>query len=150
MTVFYEDLRVGRKFVSGPRSLSREEIEGFGRLTGDMNRLHTDEAYARTTVFRGSVAHGLLVLSAALGLWYGMNLTRDSLVALLGINGVSFEAPVRPGARFRLKSKVQSRRPSNSRPNAGIVTLKDTVTGERGERLLEFERVLLVKRRPKK
>ncbi len=149
MTVFYEDLVVGRKFVSGEKSLSQEEIETFGRLTGDMNRLHTDDDYARSTVFRGRVAHGLLVLSSAMGLWYGMNLTRDSLVALLGINNVSFKAPVRPGQKFRLTSRVKSRRPSGSRPEAGIVTLKDQVAGEGREPLLEFERVLLVKRKPK-
>ncbi len=149
MTIFYEDLRVGRKFVSGQRSLSQEEIEVFGRLTGDMNRLHTDEDYARSTVFRGRVAHGLLVLSSALGLWYGMDLTRDSLVALLGIGRVSFKAPVRPGQSFRLTTWVRSRRPSGSRPEAGIVTLKDEVVDDGGKTLLEFERVLLVRKRPK-
>jgi acyl dehydratase len=149
MTIFYEDMSVGRKFISETRSLSPGEFDGFARLTGDLNRLHTDDSYAKNTIFRGRVAHGLLVLSVALGLWYGMDLTRDSLVALLGINRVAFRAPVRPGDKLRLISKVQSRRPSGSRPEAGIVILKDMVAGEKGETLLEFERVLLVKRKSK-
>ena len=150
MVAFYEDLRVGRRFSSKQRSLSDSEIEAFARLTGDRNKLHTSEAFARRTIFGGRVAHGLLVLSAALGLWYDMGLTRDSLVALLGIGQVAFRAPVRPGQKFRLVTEVKSRRPSASRPGAGIVTLADRVTGNGGETLLEFERVLLVKRRPRK
>jgi acyl dehydratase len=149
LTIFYEDMSVGKEFISGPRSLSKGEIDSFARLTGDLNRLHTDDSYAKNTIFRGRVAHGLLALSVALGLWYGMDLTRDSLVALLGINKVAFRAPVRPGDKLRLISKVLSRRPSGSRPEAGIVTLKDIVAGERGDTLLEFERVLLVKRKSK-
>lgn len=114
MSLFYDDMNVGREFTSGSRSIGREEIEAFARLTGDMNRLHTDESYARTTIFRGVVAHGLLVLSIALGLWYETGLTRDSLVALLGVNKVAFKAPARPGEQLRLLTKVQSRRLSDS------------------------------------
>lgn len=149
MTIFYEDMRVGRSFTSESRTLAQSEIDSFARLTGDLNRLHTDEAYAKKTIFGGRVAHGLLVLSVAFGLWYGMDLTRESLVALLGINKVAFRAPARPGDRIHLVSKVQSRRPSTSRPDAGIVTFRDAVASEKGETLLEFERVLLLKKRTK-
>lgn len=150
MTIFYEDMRVGRSFASESKTLTQSEIDSFARLTGDLNRLHTDEAYAKKTIFGGRVAHGLLVLSAAFGLWYGMDLTRDSLVALLGINGVAFRAPARPGDKVHLISKVKSRRPSTSRPDAGIVTFHDSVANEKGGTLLEFERVLLLKKRPKR
>lgn len=149
MTFFYEDMRVGKKFASGSRSISQGEIERFAKLTGDLNRLHTDEPYARTTVFGGTIAHGLLVLSAALGLWYEMGVTRDSLVALLGIDKVAFRAPVRPGEELRLLTEVRSRRPSASRPGEGIVILDDVVVGEEGKTLLKFERALLLKRKPK-
>ncbi len=147
MSLFYEDMRIGRKFASGPRSIGQAEIERFAELTGDLNRLHIDQSFAKTTVFRGTIAHGLLVLSVALGLWYEAGLTRDSLVALLGINKVSFRAPARPGEQLRLLTKVRSRRVSKSMKGTGIVTLEDTVVGKGGEALVEFERVVLLKRR---
>jgi len=149
MTIFYEDMRVGREFVSDTRSLSQDEILNFAKLTGDLNRLHISDSYARKTIFQGRIAHGLFVLAVALGLWFRMDLTRDSLVALLGIDKVAFRAPVRPGDKLRLVSKVKSRRLSKSWPEAGIVTLKDSVSGEDGKAVLEFERVLLVKRTAK-
>ena len=149
MTVYYEDMPVGKKFTSESKTLSQGEVDRFAELTGDMNRLHIDEEYARRTIFRGRVAHGLLVLSLAIGLWYDMGLTRDSLVALLGIDQVSFRAPVRAGDRLHLASRVQSRRPSKSNPEAGIVVLHDVIADRLERKLVEFERVLLVKRRPK-
>ena len=149
MTLYYEDLTVGRKFVSGPRVLTQAEVNRFARLTGDLNRLHTDEEYARKTPFGGRIAHGLLVLSASIGLWYEMDVTRDSLVALLGIDKVAFRAPTRPGERMHLVTRVQSRRHSKSNPGAGVVVLHDVVANDHDSELVEFERVLLVRRRPR-
>ncbi len=149
MTLYYEDMPIGRKFISKARPLSQAEVDRFAELTGDLNRLHIDEEYARKTVFGGRIAHGLLVLSFAIGLWYDMDVTRDSLVALLGIDKVAFRAPARPGDKLHLISRVQSRRLSKSNPGAGIVVLDDAVANELGSEVMEFERVLLVKRRPK-
>ncbi len=149
MTLYYEDMPIGRRFISRPRALTQAEVDHFAELTGDLNRLHTDEEYARTTTFGGRVAHGLLVLSLAIGLWYEMDLTRDSLVALLGIDSVAFRAPARPGDRLHLVSRVRSRRPSKSNPGTGIVVLHDAVADDLDKELMQFERVLLVKRRPK-
>ena len=149
LTIYYEDMLVGKRFVSEPRTLKSTEIDSFAKLTGDMNRLHVDEDYAKRTIFRGRIAHGLLILSMATGLWFDMNLTRDSVVALLAIKSVTFRAPVHPGDRFHLVSTVRSRRPSQSKPDAGIVTLHDVIEDENGNRILDFERVLLVNRAPK-
>ncbi len=149
MTLYYEDMRIGRRFVTRPRSLTQAEVDRFADLTGDLNRLHVDEKYARRTVFGGRIAHGLLILSLAIGLWYDLGLTRDSLIALLGMNKVAFRAPARPGESLHLVSKVLSRRPSKSNPQAGVVVLHDVVADDAGRQLVEFERVLLMKRRPK-
>lgn len=149
MTLYYEEMPIGRRFVSRPRVLTEVDVDRFAELTGDLNRLHTDEEYARKTMFGGRIAHGLLVLSLAIGLWYEMGLTRDSLVALLGMDKVAFRAPVRPGERFHLVSRVRSRRPSKSNPEAGIVVLHDVVVDNLKRKLVEFERILLVRRRPK-
>lgn len=144
MTLFYEDLRVGKKFTSSYRSLRQADIDRFARLTGDLNPIHMNKDYAKGTIFGARIAHGLLVLSVAVGLWFEMGLTRDSLVALLGIDKVEFRSPVHPGDSFRLISEVVSRRPSRTRPEAGIVTLRDSIVGNGEKTLLQFERVLLV------
>ncbi len=149
MTLYYEDMRTGRRFVTRPRALTKVEIDRFADLTGDLNRVHIDEKYAGRTIFGGRIAHGLLVLSLAIGLWYDLGLTGDSLVALLGIDKVAFRAPARPGDRLHLLSRVRSRRLSKSNPELGIVVLHDIVADDLERKLVEFERTLLMKRRPK-
>jgi 3-hydroxybutyryl-CoA dehydratase len=69
MTVYYEDLFVGQS-ASSEHTVTERDVQLFGEATGDMNPVHFDEAYARKTLFRGRVAHGVLSLgfmSAVLG-----------------------------------------------------------------------------------
>lgn len=149
MPSYYEDLRVGTEFISPSKALRQADIDRFAGLTGDSNSIHVDLKRARESIFGGTIAHGLFVLSAALGLWYEMGVTRDSLIALIGIENVMFKAPVRPGDRFHLVSRVASRRPSRSRRDAGIVKLQDSVVDDQGGPLVDFERILLVKKSPR-
>jgi len=69
MTVYYEDLHVGQS-ASHEHTVTERDIQLFGEATGDMNPVHFDEEYARRTIFRGRVAHGVLsigFMSAVLG-----------------------------------------------------------------------------------
>jgi phosphotransacetylase/acyl dehydratase len=52
------------------RTLDRQTIQMFARITGDMNPAHLDEAYAKTAFFHGIVGHGMWtgsLFSALLG-----------------------------------------------------------------------------------
>ncbi len=51
-------------------SFSQEEVNAFGKLTGDNNPLHWDENYAAQTIFKKPIIHGFLgasVFSKVLG-----------------------------------------------------------------------------------
>jgi acyl dehydratase len=148
-SLFYDDFQVGQVFRSKEKKLSQREVDRFARLTGDMNPLHINAKFASTTVFRGRIVHGMLVLSLALGLWYGENITRQSIIALIGINNVSFKKAVYPNNRLHLVSKVLAKRLSSSRPDVGIVTFSDQIQNEGGVVVAEAERVLLLKRKKK-
>ena len=52
------------------RTIQDEDIQTFARISGDNNPLHLDDEYARSTLFGGRIAHGMLVaglISAVLG-----------------------------------------------------------------------------------
>ena len=41
-------------------SFSQEEVNRFAEITGDHNPIHTDAAYAATTMFKKPIMHGFL------------------------------------------------------------------------------------------
>jgi 3-hydroxybutyryl-CoA dehydratase len=83
------------------REVTADDIEAYADLTGDDNRLHTDEGYAEDGFFGGIVAHGMFgagVISAALADLPGdiVYLSQD----------LDFEAPVRPDDTVRATVRV--------------------------------------------
>ncbi len=62
-------IKVGDK-ATFSKTVSDKDIATFAEVTGDLNPLHLDEAYASKTRFKGRIAHGMLsagFISAALG-----------------------------------------------------------------------------------
>ncbi len=67
--VFIEDMREGMT-AQLQRTFTREDVEAFARLSGDVNPAHVDAAYAATGIFGKPVVHGMLtasLISALLG-----------------------------------------------------------------------------------
>ncbi|MFB6105647.1 MAG: MaoC family dehydratase [Halobacteriaceae archaeon] len=71
-----EDLGVGAT-ARFSKHLSDADVRAFARITGDTNRLHLDDEFARGTRFGGRIAHGTLVsglISAALARLPGLTI----------------------------------------------------------------------------
>ena len=70
------DLAVG-DWVRFTKRITDEEVRAFARISGDTNRLHLDDAFAKDTRFEGRIAHGTLVsglISAALARLPGLTI----------------------------------------------------------------------------
>jgi 3-hydroxybutyryl-CoA dehydratase len=46
------------------KQVSQEQVRRYADATGDHNPIHIDEAFARSTPFGGTIAHGMLVLAS--------------------------------------------------------------------------------------
>lgn len=55
----FDDIPVGRKQTLS-RTITSADVDAFGHLSGDLNPLHMDAAFAAGTPFGKRVAHGLL------------------------------------------------------------------------------------------
>jgi 3-hydroxybutyryl-CoA dehydratase len=65
----FANLAVGMQ-VAIQNTVSEQDVIDFARISGDHNPLHMDEEYAKTTQFKGRIAHGALsasYISAILG-----------------------------------------------------------------------------------
>lgn len=93
MTYYMDDLKPGMS-ESFAKQVSERDVALFGEVSGDVNPVHFDEAFAKKTVFRGRIAHGALTLSF-LSTVVGMKLPGPGSV-VLNIK-IDFKAPVRIG-----------------------------------------------------
>jgi len=94
MIEWFDDLALGMRFKSGNVQITESDIQQFGAVSGDLNPLHFDETYAKTTIFRGRIAHGMLSLSY-LSTVLGTQLPGAGSIFLSA--SVRFKAPVRIG-----------------------------------------------------
>jgi 3-hydroxybutyryl-CoA dehydratase len=79
------------------------DIEAFASVSGDHNPVHLDENYAKTTRFKGRIAHGML----------GASYISTAIASRLPGPGsiylgqtLSFRAPVRPGDKVEARVTV--------------------------------------------
>jgi len=67
--LYFDELSVGQS-AETTHVVGAADIEAFAAVSGDVNPVHMDEDYARTTTFGGRIAHGMLAaayISAVLG-----------------------------------------------------------------------------------
>jgi 3-hydroxybutyryl-CoA dehydratase len=62
MTYYIDDLKPGMS-ESFTKTITERDIQLFGEVSGDVNPVHFDEEYAKTTMFKGRIAHGMLSAS---------------------------------------------------------------------------------------
>jgi len=62
MPYYIDDLKPGMS-ESFAKTVTEADIQKFGEVSGDMNPAHFDEEWARTTMFKGRIAHGVLSAS---------------------------------------------------------------------------------------
>jgi len=96
----FESFEIGESHRSPVRVLEQGTIEAFADVTGDKNPIHLDPEFARGTVFRGTVAHGLLLTSLLAGMAFDYGLLGKNILALES-SEERYLAPVRPGDRIR-------------------------------------------------
>ncbi|GJM03820.1 MAG: (R)-hydratase [Rhodomicrobium sp.] len=88
-----EDLEVGME-ATYEREVTEALIVAFAEVSGDTNPVHLDEEYAKTTRFKGRIAHGLLTASF-LSTILGTKLPGEGSIYLH--QDLVFRAPVRIG-----------------------------------------------------
>ncbi len=146
--IYYEDLNVGDTFDSPGRTVTQGDVVAFAGLSGDFMPLHTDIEYGKSTIYGEPIAHGLLGLSIASGLFTRTELATgfvNTVMALLGLEW-KFVAPIKFNDTIHVSVKVIDKR-ETSKPDRGIVTLERNVINQRGETVQIGKTPVMIKRR---
>jgi acyl dehydratase len=145
MELYLEDLQVGQRFTSGEYEMTEGRIKSFA-AEFDPQPFHLDEAAAQASVFRGLAASGWHTAAAAMRLLVTGGLPFASGVVGLG-GEIAWPTPTRPGDVLRVESEILEIKPSRSKPNQGIVTVRNTMRNQDGEERQIFTVKILVFRR---
>lgn len=106
---------------------SRDDIAGMGKVSGDTNPVHFDDAAAKEAGFKGVIAHGILI-NGAISRVLGTKCPGSGAVYLSQTS--NFLAPVYPGEKYELQVAVK-----HVDPRRKFATLSTSVRGSGGERV---------------
>jgi len=129
--LYFDDLRVGQRFESGTHQIDQKQIQAFAEQF-DPQPFHVDAEAAKSTFFGEQVASG----------WHTAAITMRLLVesglpfagGLIGAGGeIAWPNPTRPGDVLQVESEVIELKPSRSRPDRGIVTVRSETKNQRGD-----------------
>jgi len=128
---FLEDLAVGQRFTSAAHTMETAEIKAFASAY-DPQPFHLDEAAADDSLFRGLAASG----------WHTAAVTMRLLVeggaplahGIIGAGSeVAWPRPTRPGDVLTAVTEIVEIKPSRSRPERALVTMRTETLNQRGE-----------------
>jgi acyl dehydratase len=143
--LYLEDLRVGQRFTSGLYHMDEARIKAFA-AEFDPQPFHLDESAAEASIFRGLTASGWHTAAAAMRLLATGGLPLAN--GIIGVGGeIAWPKPTRPGDTLRVESEILDVRPSRSKPNQGIVTVRNTMLNQNGESVYVFTAKILAFRR---
>ena len=142
--LYLEDLRVGQRFVSGTHRLDEEQVRAFAGQF-DPQPFHLDTEAAKATLFEGLVASGWHTAAITMRLLVESGLTIAGGIVGAGAE-ITWPGPTRPGDTLQVESEVLELRPSRSRPDRGIATIRSETRNQRGDTVQVLVAKLVVPR----
>ena len=145
---YYEDLEVGALFKHGQgRTITEMDNVMFSALTMNPQPLHLNEHFASTTQFQHRIVNGIFTMGLVIGLSV-TDVTDGTIIANIGYEKVLHPHPVFHGDTIYAETEVLEKRESRSKPDRGIVRLKQTGRNQDGVIVVELERTVLFLKRP--
>ncbi len=133
MTYHIDQLHPGMS-ASMAKTVTEADIILFSGVSTDVNPAHIDEEYAKTTMFGGRIAHGMLsasFISAVLGNQIPGN------GCIYVSQSLKFKAPVRPGDTVKATVTVKEVNVAKNR------VILDTVCSVAGKTVIEGECMMM-------
>jgi acyl dehydratase len=145
--LYLEDVHVGDRFGSDTIDVTEESIIAFAREF-DPQQFHLDARAAEQSIFEGLSASGWHTAAMSMRLFITGELKVAGGSIGLGVDELRWPQPVRPGDVLRLETEILDVRASRSKPDRGIIRIRNVTTNQRGEIVQTFMAFVMVRRRP--
>lgn len=104
---YFEELSIGQSAVFG-KTVTEADIAAFAGVSGDTNPVHLNEEYAKNTMFKGRIAHGMLS-AAFISTVFGTKLPGPGCIYVS--QSLKFKAPVKIGDTVMARVEVTALNP---------------------------------------
>jgi acyl dehydratase len=144
---YLEDFTVGETFEAGPYVLTEAEIIAFAKEY-DPQSFHIDAEAARRSVFGGLIASGWQTVCVCMRLLVEAYLNETPSLGSPGIDRIRWLKPVRPNDTLFVRSVVKGVKPSQSRPDRGVLEVEIEARNQKGETVMTMAGMHMLHRRP--
>jgi acyl dehydratase len=146
--LYFEQFEVGQRIEHlVRRTVTETDNLLFCALTLNPAALHLDAEYAKHTQYGERIVNSVFTLGLLVGLSV-YDTTYGTTLGNLGWDEVKFPRPVLIGDTLHAVTTVLSKRPSNSRPDSGIVVFDHRAYNQRDEEVASCRRAALMLKRP--
>jgi acyl dehydratase len=154
---FWEDIAVGERAETGRYTFTTASIKGFARRF-DPQPFHLDEAAAARSHFGALCASGWHTASVWMRLMVEYQRREDearrargeataALGPSPGFRELKWLKPVYVGDTITYSTEVIEKRASNSRPDWGLMWIRNNGVNQKGEPVISFVSAVFVERR---
>jgi acyl dehydratase len=123
--LFQDKLITVGQIATVDHTFSQDDVNIFANLCGDDNPLHINPEYAKTTMFQGTIVHGIFV-SSLLSTILGKSIPGSVYVS----QNLSFNRPVHVGVKVTARVEVLE---INKSRKGDLITMKTQIYLENGK-----------------
>ena len=143
-TLYLDDFARGQRFDLGTFTLTADEIVAFARAY-DPQPFHLSEEGGRASPYGGLIASGWHTGSIMMNLLVEHFISPLSSMGSPGLDEVRWPRPVRPGDVLRIRVSVIEKRRSVSKPDRGLLRLRQECINQRGETVMSLTSMVFCK-----
>ncbi|MEM5274036.1 MaoC family dehydratase [Cupriavidus taiwanensis] len=145
--LYFEDFEAGSRRELGSYLVTEEEILSFARQY-DPQPFHIDKEAATSSIYGGLISSGWMTCSIMMRLLVLSTTGKSASMGSPGVDEIRWLKPVYAGDTLTVVLNVLDSRPSQSKPDRGVVHTQWEATNQRGELVCTVKGMGMYGRRP--
>ena len=145
--LYFEDFEVGSRRELGSYVVTEEELLAFARQY-DPQPFHIDKEAAAKSIYGGLISSGWMTCSIMMRLLVLSTTGKSASMGSPGVDEIRWIKPVYAGDTLSVALTVLDARPSQSKPDRGVVHTQWEATNQRGELVCTVKGMGMYGRRP--
>lgn len=145
MSLYFEEINIGDVYRSPGRTITETDVVMFAAMSGDYSQLHTNEEYAKNTIYGQRIAHGALGFCIATGLYSRFGIFDGTSMGFIGMEW-RFVKPIFIGDTIHIVMTITGKR-ETSKKDRGIIERTIKMYNQNGVLVQEGVSNLLIKRK---